>query len=116
MPSNNDIANLAKRAKPKKGGSKPGERRGGRQVGGLNKETLRRIEMEKQSRAEVMAATRTELLANGPRPDVIRNMNPIEVMEYAMYLRAAAGDWDGAADRARDIAPYRQPRLSSQTV
>jgi hypothetical protein len=41
---------------------------------------------------------------------------PLEVMLQDMREKLAVGDVAGAADRARDCAPYVHPRLSSSNV
>lgn len=93
-----------------------GRKTGGRTRGVPNRATVLRREVEAKARAEIASAIETDLTVNQPPAEVIKHMSSVEIMEYAMYLRAAAGDWDGAADRARDVAPYRQPRLSTQTL
>lgn len=93
-----------------------GRKTGGRKPGSQNLSTRLRLEAEAKERAEIAAAIQQEASSDNLPPDVIRHMSPVEIMEYAMHLRARAGDWDGAADRARDVAPYRQPRLSNQTL
>jgi hypothetical protein len=71
------------------GGSRPGERRGGRQKGSLNKRTR-------------------ELLA--PVTDAA-DISPKEVMLQAMRLHWAAGNVVDAVDCAAKAAPYVHPRL-----
>lgn len=70
-------------------GSKPGERRGGRQKGSLN--------------------TRTRQIAEAAMAEGI---TPLEVMLKAMRLHAKAEAWDAAAAIAKDCAPYMHPRLA----
>jgi hypothetical protein len=41
---------------------------------------------------------------------------PLDVMVLDMQAKLDAGDLAGAADRARDCAPYVHPRLSSSNV
>ncbi len=72
-------------------GSKPGERRGGRPKGGLNKRTL-------------------ELLSVGKDDDGI---SPKEVMLRAMRHWWAQGNFIEAVECAAKVAPYEHPRLTS---
>ena len=76
------------------GGSRPGERRGGRQKGSLNKRTR-------------------ELLA--PVTDAA-DISPKEVMLQAMRLHWAAGNVVDAVDCAAKAAPYVHPRLVAAAV
>ena len=71
-------------------GSKPGERRGGRQKGAANKRTR---EIANQAAAS--------------------GITPLEVMLKAMRVHANARRWDKAAAVAKDAAPYMHPRLAS---
>jgi hypothetical protein len=76
------------------GGSKPGERRGGRQRGSINKRTQ-------------------ELLAPVGDADGI---SPKEVMLQAMRLHWAARNIDKAVECAAKAAPYVHPRLIAAAV
>ena len=40
-------------------------------------------------------------------------ITPLEVMLEAMRRKVAANDYDGAAQHAKDAAPYMHPRLSN---
>jgi len=47
---------------------------------------------------------------------VAAGITPLEVLIEDMRQKYEAGDLAGAADRARDCAPYMHPRLSSSNV
>jgi hypothetical protein len=70
-----------------RGGARPGA---GRKAGGSNRRTR-------------------EVADRAAREGI----TPLEVMLIDMRQKFAAGDVDGAANRARDCAPYMHPRLAS---
>ncbi len=72
-------------------GSKPGERRGGRQKGALNKRTI-------------------ELLSVAKNPEGI---SPKDVMLIAMRYYWAQGQIAEAVECAAKVAPFEHPRLTS---
>ena len=78
-------------------GSKPGERRGGRQKGSLNKATIERDQKLAEARDRVLASL---------TPEMIAAMSPLDVMLQAMYLEAQTGEWRTAAALAEKAAPY----------
>lgn len=77
-------------------GSKPGEHRGGRKTGTLNKRTV------------VMNQLREEALTAG--------ITPLEVMLKTMRGFWKVGKKMEAADIAKDAAPYLHPRLAARDV
>jgi hypothetical protein len=80
-----------------RGGSSPGERRGGRQSGSRNKVTV-----EREAKFQEMR----DRLLSGVTPEQIAVMLPLDVMLQAMQLEAQAGDWRAAALLAKEAAPY----------
>jgi hypothetical protein len=80
-----------------RGGSKPGERRGGRKVGSRNKKVIER----EAALAEAYTRASSQLT-----PEEIAGMDPVAVMLHAMHISALAGHWRIAAGLARDAAPY----------
>jgi hypothetical protein len=88
----------------RRGGSKPGERRGGRQTGTPNVATVEREERLDDAMLAATAAIGAE---------AISQMQPIDVLIFAMRLFASAGSWGKAADIASDAAPYIHHRLAT---
>lgn len=79
------------------GGSKPGERRGGRQKGTPNKAKVEREAKLAESRERILATL---------TPEQIAAMSPLDVMLQAMQIEAQTGEWRTAAALAKEAAPY----------
>src|SRR6476660_9665365 len=77
-------------------GSKPGERRGGRQKGSVNKSVKQMMEI----RAEAAVA----------------GMTPLQVLLHIMRIYFQAEDWDKAAENAARAAPFMHAKLISSQV
>jgi hypothetical protein len=77
-------------------GSKPGERRGGRQKGTPNRSTVARIAIADKAAAQ--------------------GITPLEVMMSAMRSFYENGDMEKAVTVAASAAPYMHPRLSASSV
>ena len=84
-------------------GSKPGERRGGRQKGTPNKATKAR----KDDLHQALALVFTKL-----GPDIIDTLTPARLQLIAMREAAKAGFVASALAIARDVAPYYDAKLA----
>jgi hypothetical protein len=88
-------------------GSKPGERRGGRQKGTPNKATTARKADLHQALALVFAKF---------GPEFIDTLTPARLQLIAMREAAKAGFVASALAIARDVAPYYDAKLASLIV
>ena len=86
-------------------GSKPGERRGGRQKGTPNKKAPKVIQ------TGTAFDTAVQMIPH----DVIDAMKPAEFLDLAWKLLAKAGFGQAAASIAEKAAPYFSPKLASET-
>ena len=85
------------------GGSKPGERRGGRQKGSRNKAKIELEAKLSEARGRAVAGiTTTEIAA----------MSPLDIMLRAMQIEAQTGEWRAAAALAKEAAPYLHAKLA----
>ena len=82
-------------------GSKPGERRGGRQKGSLNKATIER----QQAAASALAEAQAAILSGIDLSDV-QSITGLQVMRLAMIAHVKAGNLDKAAVWGKEIAPF----------
>ena len=89
------------------GGSKPGERRGGRQKGTGNKAVAAR-----QAALEDAERRATE----GMSPDEIKLLSPLDVMLLAMRTAVQEGKLSSALVAAKEAAPYIHAKLTSTTI
>jgi hypothetical protein len=87
-------------------GSKPGERRGGRQKGTPNKQTV-----ASRKKAATDIALVAEMVRNGI--DLSSTPMAVDVMRMAMTAHLKLGFIDKAAAWAKELAPYESPKLSS---
>ena len=78
-------------------GSKPGERRGGRQKGTRNKAVL--------EREAIAAAALSEAVALIP-PEIIDALSPADFLNVAWRALAKAGEIGSAIAIAKEAAPY----------
>lgn len=76
-----------------KGGAKPGERRGGRQKGAINK---------------ISQQTRDYLDE--------RNLSPLQVLANQLADSLEAGDKAAAVAVAKELLPYYAPKLKAQEI
>ena len=88
-------------------GSKPGERRGGKQVGTKNAATVKR---------ENRLAQAMQAAADAIGDAALQAMSPKDVMLFVMRLSAKEGWWFKAAEIAKEVAPYIHPKLTSTTL
>ena len=82
-------------------GSKPGERRGGRQVGSRNKALQERDRRYAEAEAAAIAAL---------TPEQIDNITPEQVLMLAMKTAIRGGNLTLARNVAVDIAPYKHSK------
>lgn len=83
-------------------GSKPGERRGGRQKGTPNK-----AKAAKQAAAEAAFQTAAALIS----PDLIDRLTPAEYLDIVWKTLAKAGDIPGSVKIADMAAPFFNAKL-----
>ena len=86
-------------------GSKPGERRGGRQKGTPNKATIDR---------DAKLAEAKERVLCGLTPELIAAMSPLDIMLQAMQIEAQCGEWRAAAALAKEAAPYLHRKKAAE--
>lgn len=91
-----------------RGGSKPGERRGGRAPGVKNKNTQRRADVA--TKALLSGITPLEFLLN-----VMREPEPTKGKDEdsALFVARFVGWRDRAIEAAKAAAPYVHPKLSN---
>lgn len=111
-----------------RGGSKPGERRGGRKKGSLNKQTLvirQQVEATGLTPLDVMldnmrhAYDQAKELESAIGPEMLKGVedNPQKAFERLLSeVKRSVGYRAVAADAAKDAAPYCHPRLASTEV
>lgn len=88
-------------------GAAPGERRGGRKKGTLDKATV-----EKQDAFNRAAAAALSLLD----PKVVKSLTPANLMRLCMTAAAEAGLMNAALVIAEKCAPYFDPKLGAVDV
>ena len=95
------------------GGSKPGERRGGRKKGTPNRTTLKAALLPGTNWVlpELVLQKRAQ-----PLPEWVVALTPIDAMLYAMRLAFSAKHYMIATDLAAKVAPYVHPRLMAAQV
>ena len=86
------------------GGSKPGERRGGRQAGAPNKRTIQREQAMQEAALKVAAAIGPEAFAGDAHALLV-----------AVY-KDPAHEWDLRVDAAKAAIRFEKPALASSTV
>jgi hypothetical protein len=86
-------------------GAAPGERRGGRPPGGLNKKTI----SQREALREALALAFSQL-----SPDKIDTMSPANIQLYAMREMFKAGYTEAGLVLADKVSPYFDPKLASE--
>jgi hypothetical protein len=79
-----------------------GQKTGGRVKGSRNKRTI--------ARQHRLAEAQRQALAGVAEPAVL---TPLQVMQMAMQAQVDAGELVGAAEIARDLAPYLHGKVAS---
>ena len=87
-------------------GSAPGERRGGRGKGAVNKPKAER------NRDAVTDLAHVASLVPNLTFDQAMNLRAIDVMRTAQAMYAMAGEWAKASAWAKEIAPYETAKLA----
>src|SRR5258708_27464848 len=100
------FTSLSRNGEPekKRRGAKPGDKRGGRKLGGISKAVE-----DRDMRITQAMKLASEMLGD----EQIAAMTPKDVMIFTMHLMAKSGWWLKAAEIAEKVAKYVHPSLAS---